>query len=449
MPPYTSESTPALHSNTVPSALDIVALYAVPLVAGGLAVGVFLGPAKERPAVGARVFGYVTRGTSTCALRVQLRQHRRGAYAEFEGATEVRVEQGGVVVGSARTELASIADVVIPLAQPASDGLALTVTSGALTLASVPVALAPTLASAPIPMHEHVQRGVTLRVGFARGVAVPELPERLRVSLTAPAAVVAPALRVDGVGADIGPSGPPLSRCGTGRCEHVWELEVTGRAPTLQLELSVGDGGVELTRWAGVLPFAPGLAWLDASSREALKVHTSVPREVAFVSLFAPEGRVFGGRVPLTTSERGVSTGELALPPLPAGPVVARVSSELDEPDAATLAWPLDDAVLPDARTLLLGDGLPGVIEAERERRARARWPAFLLLFAAALFEIAFLWWRARRAQRRLALHLAEEGAGGEAVAAVPSALPLTALVLLSGALALGFAVLALVAALG
>src|SRR5690606_4522628 len=97
-------------------------------------------------------------------------------------------------------------------------------------------------------------------------------------------------------------------------------------------------------------------------------------------------------------------------------------------------------------RVVLLADGMPQAIARETARRQDARMPAYALIVAAGIFEVAYLLWRTRRARRRLEQHLAKER-GARVVAT--SGTPLTALLILCGAIALAFAVLATLTALG
>lgn len=432
----------------MPSVVDLVALYGVPALAGLITAGVLLGPASERPAVGAQIHGLVVVGADRCALRVHTRQHLQGAYADVTAPVTVSVHAGGALIGSARAEALPIAEVVVPLAQPVAGALDVLVSSGGASLAQVTLEPQPPLVPEPIPMHHKSQHDADLVLGLARGFAVPELPERLVVQVTLPESSGRPALTASAVGADLGPVGEPRRICKRARCGHTWEVDVTARAPAVVLDVAITREGKPVVSWSGPLPIVAGRLWVDPAGEDTLRVRSAVPRDEAFVSLVSRHGRFWGAHVPMISDALGFSAGSVALPPLPDGPVVAWVSGDADEAESSSAPWPLRGATFTRGRSTPLADGLPAAIEREEGRRRDARRPAYALIVAAGLFELVYLVWRARRARQRLELHLSREGEGGsQAALAVQSPLPLTALVLLAGALALAFAILAVLSA--
>lgn len=432
----------------MPPVVDLVALYGVPALAGAITAGVLLGPASERPAVGARVHGFVVEGAERCALRVHTRQHLRGAYADFAAPVEVHIEAAGALLGTAEARAEPIAEVVVPLAKPVAESLDVLVSMGGVSLAEVTLRAAAPLVAEPIPMQRRTQGDATLTLGLRRGFAVPELPEMLEVRVDVAESGEPPVLTASAVGADLGDVPAPARACEDARCRYSWALALTAHAPAVVLDVAITRGDAAIGAWSGPLPIVPGSLWLDPATDETLRLRSAVPRDEAFVSLVSRRGRFFGAHVPMIADEMGFSAGSVPAPPLPDEPVVAWVSGYPDEPESASAPWPLGDATFARGRAVLLADGLPAAIAKEEERRRSARRPAYALIVAAGIFELIYLLWRARRARRTLELHLARQSeGGGDATLAVQSALPLTALLLLAGALALAFAILAVLSA--
>jgi hypothetical protein len=448
MPSYTSAIPEALHSNAMRRLLDTFALYGVPILAGLLTGGVLLGSASERPAFGARAYGFIAAGGEQYALRVHTRQHLRGSYADFPAPVTVTLSAGGEQLGSASADGAAVVDVVVPLSRALDAGVIdVVVASKRVVLAEATVEVAQPLEPRPVPVVKRSVGESEITVGTPRGFAVPELPEAFEVRVDAPEGDV-PQLEVEATGADLETDEEPTRTCKSGRCTYDWDLRMTPRAPTASIDVVAKRAGTELVSWTGPVNVIPGRLWLDPDHESELRIQAAVPRDVAFVSLVSPRGRFWGARVPLTTDDSGVSRGSVPTPELPDGPVTAILSTEPDEPEAAIAIWPLRDGVLDGGVVSLLADGLPAAMMQEEERQAAARRPAYALILAAGLFELFYLWWRARRAKRELDAHVAAH-TGGEVSQSVAQSVPLVTLVVLSGALALAFAILAALSAFG
>lgn len=427
------------------SRLDPIALYGVPVVAGLITGAVLLGSASERPAFGSRVYTYVAPGATQLALRVHTRQHVRGSYADFAAPLTVTVSSRGEAVGRAEAEGAAIADVVVPLSRPADGPLDVLVEARGVELARTTIDLAEPLTAVEPSERSREQNGARVSVSLDRGFAVPELPERLVISAQTPPGAP-PELELKATGADIGKPAAPETTCTADGCDHRWGVVITPRAPAAELDVALSRDGTELVAWSGPIDVVPGRMWIDPNHDGELRIRSAVPRDEAYVSLLSPTGRFWGGRVALSTDDGGASRGAVALPELPKGSVVALVSGEPNEPETSSAPWPLRGEPLAGGRVQLVGDGMPVALRAEKERRQSARRPAYALIVAAGIFELFYLFWRTRRSRRRLEVHLAQH-TGGEVTAA--QSFPLTALVLLSGALALAFAILATLSAFG
>jgi hypothetical protein len=163
----------------MPSRLDHIALYGVPIAAGLITCTVLLSSANERPAFGARVYGYVAEGAERCSLRVHTRKHLRGAYTDFAAPLVVTVHAGGEKLGELESDGSAVADVVVPLSRPVAGALDVFVRSQGVELARVPVDLQPRLKAISIPEHTREQSDAKLTVALPRGLAVAELPESL------------------------------------------------------------------------------------------------------------------------------------------------------------------------------------------------------------------------------------------------------------------------------
>jgi len=475
--------------------LDHVAIYGVPALAGAITALALLGPGSEQVVVGARIRGVLATGANRCAVRVHTVAHRAEVYHSMAlGSVRREIEHDGAVIGSweGATQKGGLAEAVAKLGQPLTGSTTLRLSSDGRALAEATVTVPPPLAihGPPAPAVQTGQLPITVLV--PRGFTVPPFAERLVVSTVVPPTQPTPGpapdkdqapnrpapssekgggpvqtpeveppplLATSAEGAEVRQIGRPIRQhCDSAGCRYQWQLEVTVTAPTAQLDLEVRTADGKISAWRGALPVQPGRMWLDpkATTHGELSVQAATPKEEAYVSLVGPTGRLWGGRAPLNADERGFSSGTLGLPELPSGPLMVLLSSDASEPMDTTVAWPLRPELgSVEARPLaLLADGMPALIAQEQDRRSKARRPAYGLVLTAGLFELLFLWRRGRMTRSRLRSHLRKASltpAGAKldhaTVEAVAKGTPLLWLMLMSGGLALAFAILALVAA--
>jgi hypothetical protein len=301
-----------------------------------------------------------------------------------------------------------------------------------------------------------------MSVRMVRGFLVPPFPEVMEVTdsaATAPASASAtarsPRLSASAEGADVQALGRATPYdCHGDRCAHRWRVEVSAKAPSVNVELTVRSGSEERV-WRGPLDVRQGGLWLDpdAVTRGTLHLRAASPKDEVYVSLLQPSGRVWGAVVRMDADERGFANGKVSLPELPSHqPATLLASSDPGESPEFTTAWPLfPDRAMVEPRTLEpVLDGMPAAIASEQERSARVRMPAFGLVLAAGLFELLFLWRRNRLARAKLERHL-QTHPGAEGVIrldAIAGTTPVLYLTLFFGALVLAFIILAAVAAL-
>ena len=146
----------------------------------------------------------------------------------------------------------------------------------------------------------------------------------------------------------------------------------------------------------------------------------------------------------------------MKLPSLPTAPVTAVVSSDDNEQPQSSVGWPLDPAkgVVPPTRLGQLLDGMPKAIAREEDRRKRVRWPALGLVLATGIFELLLLWRRNKLSRAELEAHIAkvggdsedESGLAAEQARSIAGSMPVVWLIVMTGALALAFVILAVVA---
>jgi len=415
----------------------------VPTVAGVVTTAVLVGPGRTRPVDAARVYGVVEPGTEQVALQIRVVRFDgdlitpappRQLEAFLEGAAS------GRWTGRIDPAAEEAAEAVVPLDQPWAGGSAtLTVSDGAGTLARNE--LVPRDQSAPPVPPVPVVQG--LSISLARGGAVPELPEPLTVSLVTPTTEAAPALEMAIDGGDLDETPSPERECDDLRCRWFWKLDVVSRATStlVKATATLDEERFHHEQW---LPLRPGALWL---APDATSVRAASPRENAFVAVHGSHGRVWSRRLSMAVDARGFASAPLSLPTLPPGPAVVTLASEAGPARDRRTSWPLPghpEIVAPSMT--LLADGLPAARERERTRQEHARIPAFALVVAAALFEVAFLYWQRRRSQLDLARRMREAHIDPETVTSRPAA---WWLVVLTGALLLAFLALAALALFG
>jgi hypothetical protein len=384
--------------------------YVVPIAAVLVTVLVLLGPGSARPALSVRVFGLPVAGGTTLALRLAGTSRLHGTELSvplddvlveaYDGATALAPAHGPLLPPY------GVGEVVLRAGAPLSGPLTLRVRHGEHVLAEGPVPLRP---PKPLQRRSGEIRGTAsgalpgVRVFATRGQLAAPFEDAVRIEIPGAADVT---IEASAPGAEITPEKVTTDARGTAFLRvkplaHTVELTLLARAPD-------GRAG----RWEGLLPVKAGATWFDRSRMpEALVLVSPAPHDSVFVSFVAEEGRLFGAIVPLVRDAEGFFRGELAL----ADPALKRaamlvVSDDIRELGAGTVAWPLEPpegALEPPALELLL-DGLPDAFAREAARAARARRAALQVVGASALFEILLLFFRSKRAQRKLDEGLAE-----------------------------------------
>jgi hypothetical protein len=222
--------------------------------------------------------------------------------------------------------------------------------------------------------------------------------------------------------------------------EHVTTLGITAVAPD-------GRSG----RWFATVPVTAGALHAELVG-QTLLIRAPAAQEEAFYALVHQNSRIRGGSVRLTPRAHGGSGGSVDIGALTKRPLWAVVSSEPELDNRAAVGWPLDKRgsepfqLTFDARDHLLLDGRGLRESGERKRRTRAAALAALACFSGAGLVGIGLYWRVRRADTNLSEHLRRAGADPAAMSASKWRSRWTVLLLAVFSIALGFAVVALIA---
>jgi len=425
-------------------------LFGLPALAGVAVAFAVAGPGARRPVEFARVRGVVVAGASRVALRVEaLRRYEEleapaAGPVELECASEERVV---VVKGEARSD--GFVELAFTLERPLASTARLTIRRNGKVLARGEVRGRAALEEIDARRCETFGEAAEFEVCVPRGLAVPELPEQVTVTRRKRAEDASTAnVTLEAAGAEVAKlhaPGSPL--CSGGTCTESWAFSVTARAPAVPLDLEARVGGAVVAHH-GDLPIQSGGLWLDPSwrSRGAILIRSSTPRTVAYASLVSREGRVWGGLIPLRERPNGGAEGALSIeevPSLDAGPMTLVLASDPQEPAGRAVSWPLGPGRRVDAPPLAtLLDGTSEAVAREESRMRAVRTPVVGATLVSAIAVLVTLVARARRAREALALHLAGRGVRPEG-ASSPLGLGLAVL----AALAVAFAVLAVVAA--
>lgn len=431
------------------SRLERAVLFGLPTLAGVAVAFVLVGPGARRTVEAARVHGLPTSGAREGVLRVEVVRRYGDLEVPGEGSVDIDWSQAGNPLGTAvgRIEGTGWGDVAVPFREPLVGRATLTVCRGGRLLVTGDVEASPS----PLVLDASAcESSGDLEVCVPRGVAVPELPERVLIKIRIGAAVeTAVKVKLDAPGGDVmAVAGADTRRCEGASCLVVRAFDVVARAPSVPLDVEVA--GAVSARLHGELPLRPGGLWLDptATPNGALRVRSATPRSVAYASLVTREGRLWGGPVPLDEKADGTSMGSVAWPEgiradLEGATLV--LSSEPDEPAERAVAWPLTGSQRVEPATMRrLLDGVPAAMAREEARVRAVRWPVAGAIVASAAALLATLALRIRRSRERFDRHL--EGAGAEAPIA---ALPLGLMIAVLALVAVAFFVLALVAAHG
>ncbi|MEQ9319440.1 MAG: hypothetical protein RIF41_09800 [Polyangiaceae bacterium] len=429
---------------------DRLVAMGVPIAAGVMTAAVLLGPAEERPAIGARVHGMLTPRSRDCAFRLETLEHLAGA-RQPTAVTELRVavhDATGEPLCEwlGETGRDGVAETKGRLRRPvrAGEALDLSVSRKRDALARAGVALS-AAGETKGPPSWSVEGSPGVMVTLPRGHLVPELPEPVLIETTG--TDDRPTIELTVAGGDHEDVTLRKTACRGDACRFAATVPIVARAPTVRLTVDIALGGAT-SHWEGDLPIVPGGVWLDrpALASGMLTLRSATPRELVFVSKYDVTGRVWGASIPMTTDDDGFSEGTLPLPGgVDDGIVTYRLSSEPSEPPDATIGWPgLRMERASGVSMGVLADGLPAAIAAEQARMAKTRLPAFGLILAAGLFEVLYLLRRYRRQGEALDEHL--EGHLKASPAGIRAQTPIAWVTFLSALLVLAFFILAAVA---
>lgn len=402
-----------------------LALYLMPSFAVLATAVIVLGPGRERPAFGARVWGLPAEGAKSTALRISTMEREFGADRAL-AVTDLTVtlSQGGKVLGSWFGDSGEdgIAEATIALQEGLSGAIDARVTRGQAVLADGPIQVQP---SQRVNVARSFAAGknqglVWIQVDVEGGVLAAPFPGLMRVHVSRDGPPVPAAKLVVAVtGADVeGAPGGTRELTADAGGNATLRLTPTWHAVEVKVEATDprSDPPVKGT-WDGGLTVKPGAMTLSpAGTREGdgwvpagFEVRSPVPRDRAYVSVMTWRGRVFGAVVPLSPDGKGFHRGTLTVPSALRGEVAAvTVAGDAEEQGAGTVAWPLQsvDAVFATPAITRLLDGVPLAERAEKKRASTARLVSVGVAFAAALFEAVLLVLYSRESQRRLSAHL-------------------------------------------
>jgi hypothetical protein len=266
----------------------------------------------------------------------------------------------------------------------------------------------------------HVPQSAPLNVQVApaRGVLAVPFVGALWVRVTERGIAVDQAkveLKVDG--AELKSESAHTDRQGLAR------FPLTPRQHVLTARVNVTTPGGARAELYSSVPVVPGAIEVTLQGA-ALRVHSPVEREAAFIALVSEQGRWFGARVPLSAVGDGTAVGLLEPPALPSGPLWAVAKSEPSAPSSNCVGWPLFEATEPvqtlDARELLLLDTGPAALKREHDRRRRIRRAALAVGLSGAFISVLAFAWATLRRRQELSSHLARELDDAESAALLP-----------------------------
>jgi hypothetical protein len=432
-------------------------LYAMPSLAVLATAALVLGPGRERPAVGVRVWGVPAEGSKTAAWRLETIERQFGA----DQAITVRGMELSLVQGDRRLAQWSgasgddgVAEALVRAEEPLSGSVEARIVQGRTQLAHGSIALH----RVPPPaldrrLAEGTSQGpIALRVDIARGVLGAPFPGLIRVLALRDGGVPAQGVAVSATatGAEIDAASAKDLRTDA-KGEASIRLVPTWHSVELKIEASDprADPPAKST-WEGGLPVHPGALWLGLG-RPRVEVVSPVPRDRAYVSALGKDGRVFGAVVPLARTETGLFEGAFDMAQLAGlGAEVLTIAGDSQEVGSGTASWPLEStqAVVSAPRVELMLDGVPFAERREKARASNARLASVAVALVAAAFEAVLLVLYSRASQTKLTAHLAalsespDDTAAAERMTAAPASRALT-LVALVGVVVLGFGAVA------
>lgn len=432
-----------------------VALYVMPSFAVLATAALVLGPGRERPAVGARLWGLPADGGTRAAWRIETFERQYGS------DRAVAVDPLDVSVSLGRERIASwtgrsgddgIAEAELAKSTaPLSGPIEVTITSGRQVLGTGPIPQRP---APPLTLEKRTVEGTAsgptrLTVSVERGVLASPFPGALRVvamrdGQPAEGVILTPTAN----GADVLLTDMQVTTNASG--EARFTLLPTWHAVELKIEAKDPRADPPKSTWEGGLPVQPGALYLGAS-RPIADVLSPVPRDRIYVSALGSGGRLFGAIVALSKNEAGLYQGKLDTTPMTRlGAEAVTLAGDSQELGSGTVTWPLDSpwAVASPPRVELLYDGIPSAVKREQDRAFRARIASVGVAFLAAVLEVILLVLYSRESQRRLAAHLAQLGedegerAAASRIAAAPASRAIM-LVMAVGLVLLGFGAVA------
>lgn len=432
------------------------ALYLMPSVAVLATAALVLGPGRERPAIGARVWGVPAEGATAFAWRLETMERQFGSdRAVPVDPIEITVSQGSRSIATWKGSSAEdgVAEATFEVREPLSGTIDLLVTSGRSRLAEGPLPLAP---SPRVQIDHHLLDGVAagpvaLRVEIARGVLASPFPGVVRILASrdgAPAEGLELSVKAEGADLDSA-SRKDIRTDQNGEAS----LILTPTWHSLDLDISARDAkrpDEPQSTWKGGLPVHPGALWLRPGG-DVATVLSPVPRDRIYLSALSDKGRVFGASIPVQKDPTGIFTGTFQTADLLSrGALAITLAGDPQELGSGTVTFPFasTQTVLASPRLTLLQDGVPFADRLEKKRASMARLVSVGIAFVAAIFEAVLLILHSRESQARLAAHLARASEDADDRAAAermtpPAASRAFTLVVFVGIVVLGFAAIA------
>ncbi len=402
-----------------------IALYLMPSVAVLATAALVLGPGRERPAIGARVWGISFSGERTAALRIETIERQFGSDRAVSVAplsVAAQVGSGAQVAWSGTSGEEGVGEAVLVSEVPFGEATELTIRSGRMLLAKGTLRASATSAVTFAPrMVEGVVKGSAhVSVEVVAGVLAAPFLGEVRVRVAREGKVISGAVvRAVVEGGQLSPTSSEVRTDERGEALlkvvpawHSVELKLVVTEPAAPSE-ELGRG--EPTTWEGPLPVQPGALWVDMGATYA-RVISPVPRKVAYVSVVSSKRRSAGFVVPLVRNEIGLFEGQIPFESVAHAEAVT-VSGDVQElgPGTVTLAVRPGHAVATAPHVVMLMDGVPFAEQLEKKRAGNARLASVGVAFAAAFFEAVALVLYSRASQQQLAAHFAAASEEGDA----------------------------------
>jgi hypothetical protein len=358
----------------------------------------------ERSVLAARVYGGPTEGRREHALRIVVAERHGDSETPYRaarvhvGATNGRERRGPET--TATLDDRGVADVTV--SSPAGgmptlhvrDGQGHTLAGGAIRLSESAWHRRAERHGGPI--RASIDGALTITATPVRGLFALGFPGTLEIQLRdASGGAVASELVLESDGADLAESSLRTNAAGVSR------VSLTATEPVAMLRIRAARGSATGS-WYGRLPVRMGALHADYSGG-LLRIASATPRERAYVSIVAADGKLLGLTTKLTATTRG-AVAELPLAP-PRAASWAVVSSEPDLLSPSTTGWPLDMSSVATprdvwtARDALLLDGMPAAVTRERERRRGARQIASTMSAVALLLTMTLVAYDFRRSR--------------------------------------------------